>query len=62
MFLLDQDNYYHVWFFTCAHIQIFFYRKRHSVLKLRVQELLLEGFFVSKVIIIIVAVSISENI
>ena len=23
MFLHDKDYYYHVWFFTCAHIQIF---------------------------------------
>ena len=25
MFLLDKDYYYYVWFFTCAHIQIFFF-------------------------------------
>ena len=25
MFLLDYDYYYYVWFFTCAHTQIFFH-------------------------------------
>ena len=25
MFLLDKDYYYHVWFFTCAHILIKFF-------------------------------------
>ena len=28
MFLLDKNHYYYVWFFTCAHIQIFFYIKK----------------------------------
>ena len=27
MFLLDKNYYYYVWFFTCTHIQIFFFKQ-----------------------------------
>ena len=43
-------------------ITAFLYLKGHSFLKLRVQELLLEGFFLSRGSEVIIVVSINENI
>ena len=40
----------------------FLYVKGHSLLKLRVQQLLLEGVFVSRCSEVIIVVSINENI